>query len=515
MTIFFKILITSAALVVLTLFSQPAVSQSVVPPHVHSYEFVKHQNSSSGHFFVTPLKLQGTLADSTKVLSTLCIINTEGELIWFYQEGIHPFLNFNFYPDLNLFSFHERKYSGKNYNITLDTLLLPADTFYTFQAKSDTHEFWAEDDNTFLMAARKDSSADLSGYLFNGNPGPSNASLQGFQIQEQDSLGNLIFRWNTNDHISPDEMVDDYTNAMNSARFDYAHGNSIDKDEFGYYYISLRHTNCICKIDSTGQIVWRLGGENSNFTFPNDRGFSGQHDARILDNGNISLFDNSNTHFPHFTRGVEYSIDTMSWEATKVNEFSYNDTIYSSAQGNYHICSDNSRVLNFGSIFRPNPSFIRLDSTNNLISELSFVDSVISYRTFFYPGDIPGLSNRPYIYCQDTIGGKLLSVDQGFDNFIWNTGDTTHQIYVTNNGTYQCWVTHGVGMIGSELIEIDLADICEPNLSIQSANKPQQKMIVGYYNLLGQEVLKPLPFQIYIVLYTDGSSKKTIFFEGP
>jgi hypothetical protein len=65
-----------------------------------------------------------------------------------------------------------------------------------------------------------------------------------------------------------------------------------------------------------------LGGENDYFTWVNDSNrISYQHDARVVPNGNITLFDNGNNREPEFSRALEISVDTTSWEVTKVWEF--------------------------------------------------------------------------------------------------------------------------------------------------------------------------------------------------
>ncbi len=62
----------------------------------------------------------------------------------------------------------------------------------------------------------------------------------------------------------------------------------------GIILLSFRHLNEVTKIDSSsGEIIWRLGGKQNQFTFLGDTmPFSAQHDARRIANGNLTLFDN-------------------------------------------------------------------------------------------------------------------------------------------------------------------------------------------------------------------------------
>src|SRR5690606_33427409 len=104
---------------------------------------------------------------------------------------------------------------------------------------------------------------------------------------------------------------------------DYAHGNAVELDSDGNILISSRHMNEITKIDrTTGEIIWRWGGKNNEFTFVNDTlAFSFQHDIRRLPNGNVTLFDNGNHHKPPRSRAVEYELDEVNKTATVVWQY--------------------------------------------------------------------------------------------------------------------------------------------------------------------------------------------------
>lgn len=63
--------------------------------------------------------------------------------------------------------------------------------------------------------------------------------------------------------------------------YDYCHLNSLEKDDDGSYLVSMRGPSTLYKINGdTGEIMWRLGGMNSNFTISDEDRFYYQHDAR-------------------------------------------------------------------------------------------------------------------------------------------------------------------------------------------------------------------------------------------
>src|SRR6476619_3351544 len=83
---------------------------------------------------------------------------------------------------------------------------------------------------------------------------------------------------------------------------DYAHIDSVAVMPDGDLLASFRHLSAVLEIARTahdgfqvGDIVWRLGGRHSSFTFPDDpqaSGPCGQHHASVLPNGHILVFDN-------------------------------------------------------------------------------------------------------------------------------------------------------------------------------------------------------------------------------
>jgi len=105
------------------------------------------------------------------------------------------------------------------------------------------------------------------------------------------------------------------------------------------------------KIDArTGDIIWRLGGRNNQFTIMNDPlgGFSAQHSGRILDNGNLLLYDNGLRHSPPESRAVEYRLDATNRTATLVWEFRHNPPIFTPIVGSAQRLLNGNTLVGFG-----------------------------------------------------------------------------------------------------------------------------------------------------------------------
>ena len=95
--------------------------------------------------------------------------------------------------------------------------------------------------------------------------------------------------------------------------------------------ISMRHTDGVYKIDrTTGDIVWKLGGTTTpeSLTVIDDplgaNPFGGQHDARMLDDGTLTVFDNGMTR-NRPPRAVRYQIDESAGTATLLESVSDTD----------------------------------------------------------------------------------------------------------------------------------------------------------------------------------------------
>ncbi len=115
-------------------------------------------------------------------------------------------------------------------------------------------------------------------------------------IQEQDADGNVVFEWNsdTDGGLVEETVTPDIP--------DYSHLNSVVVMADGDLLASFRHTSSVLKIARTahdgfqvGDVVWRLGGRNSDFDFVDDTSPAGpcaQHTASELENGNILIYSN-------------------------------------------------------------------------------------------------------------------------------------------------------------------------------------------------------------------------------
>lgn len=209
--------------------------------------------------------------------------------------------------------------------------------------------------------------------------GRADATVIDLIIQELDESRNVVFEWNSADHIAiTDTFVD-----LTTRTVDYIHGNAVELDFDGNILISSRNLSEITKIDrQTGDIIWRLGGKQNEFVFENDEQFRYQHDIRRLSNGNITLFDNRSYESPEYSRAVEYEIDEENKTVLKVWEYRNTPDIYAVAMGNHQRLPNGNALIGWGSV---TTAATEVTPEGIKVFELSFDPPYANYRAFRFP----------------------------------------------------------------------------------------------------------------------------------
>jgi hypothetical protein len=163
-------------------------------------------------------------------------------------------------------------------------------------------------------------------------------------VQEVNSQGSLVWSWRASDHVSPASSVLALPATINGqTALDVYHCNSVDADPAtGQVLLSMRHTSSVYLIErvnpngglvQNGPLLWKLEGCGNSATDPDHETvlalqqdpegcFAGQHDARFLPNGNVTIYDDHTAQQGTGARGVEYSVDVPSASATFVAQFS-------------------------------------------------------------------------------------------------------------------------------------------------------------------------------------------------
>ena len=201
--------------------------------------------------------------------------------------------------------------------------------------------------------------------------------------QELDlETGEVLFEWRSLDHVGVEESYREPPQDPGTP-IDYFHINSIDIDFDGNFLISAKGTSAVYKVDrESGEVLWRLGGKESDFEMgPGTRTVS-QHDARRQEDGTITIFDNGAPPQVHEqSRGIVVSLDMDEMSADLVREYTHPKELVSTSQGNAQVLPNGNVFVGWGSA----PFFSEYSKEGELLFDASFRGSTQSYRAFRLP----------------------------------------------------------------------------------------------------------------------------------
>lgn len=354
---------------------------------------ITKNNPSDGYILINQFHLSATDPNPTNYIA---ILNNDGFPVY-YKKSNNQIINFKYFETIT----NQKRYSYNDH--TLGKIIVMNDQFEEINQlellpynnhsyiRTDNHDFIYLNDNHYILPAYVNRpNVDMTAY-----GGASSVELTDFVFQEIIN-GQVVFEWDTKDFPEFLQHTDPiyYQQFATNPRVDYFHFNSINIDPFdNNFIVSARHTNQIIKINrTTGQIMWRFGGSNSDFNLVGNSVISHPHHATILSNGNLLLFDNGVTKTPKQSRLVEFDIDETNFTATIAKEYTetgrYFD-IMGSAQkldnGNYFIGWGG----NITSQVNANKSDItEINSNGNIVLDLSFSNNpnsfTYSYRALKY-----------------------------------------------------------------------------------------------------------------------------------
>ncbi|QIN84520.1 hypothetical protein GBA63_19130 [Rubrobacter tropicus] len=254
---------------------------------------------------------------------------------------------------------------------------------------ADHHEFLITERDTALIGIYGEATRDLSSL-----GGRTDGVVLEGVVQEIDiRSGEVLFEWHSLEHVGFDEYAYELS-PENEDAFDYFHINSVDVDRDENLLISARRTSAVYKIDrETGEVIWRLGGEKSDFEMGEGARFAYQHDARRRSDGTITLFDNRGERMNEPSRGVALELDEDAMTATLVREYTHPTDTFAIFQGNVQALPNGNAFVGWGS----SPYLSEFSRDGELLFDARFPDEAESYRAFRspwkgQPADVPAVA---------------------------------------------------------------------------------------------------------------------------
>ncbi len=240
--------------------------------------------------------------------------------------------------------------------------------------KADLHDFHITPQDTAVLTAFQPLRCDLSSL-----GGPHGGAVTDSLFQEVDLRTGLVRReWNSVDHIP---LADSYSSAVTTSLetpFDYFHLNSVDQLSAGRTLISARNTWGLYELNSqTGQVLVNIGGKRSNVKLAGGANTAYQHDATVLGNGEISIFDNGGVPMVHpQSRALIESITAGT--ANVVSVFEHPQPLKSGSQGNVQALANGDFFVGWGA----EPYFSEFSPSGELLYDSHFHGSYQAYRAY-------------------------------------------------------------------------------------------------------------------------------------
>jgi hypothetical protein len=210
--------------------------------------------------------------------------------------------------------------------------------------------------------------------------GARNGAIVDTAVQAVDMKTGLVrWEWHSLDHVGVSESHAPVPTT--AAPWDWFHLNSIDPEPDGNILISGRTTWASYQVrDTSGEIVWRLGGTKSSFTMAPGTETAWQHDARMQPDGTVTLFDDGSNPRVHYqSRGVRVAIDTRAHTAKLVRAYPHpGGPLLADSQGNMQTLHSESVVIGWGAI----PSVSELAQNGALLFDAHLPPGSSSYRAF-------------------------------------------------------------------------------------------------------------------------------------
>jgi len=326
--------------------------------------------TAPGKLFLANMRFNGTYAPY------LMILDNSGYPV-FYRALQARAWDFKIQPNglMTYFDSFSQSY------LVMDTLYQIIDTIRCGNGYStDVHELRMLPNGNALLMSYDPQIVDMSRIVPGGDTA---AVVTGLIIQELDTRKNVVFQWRSWDHF----QITDANNVDFTAHtIDYVHGNAIEVDWDGNLLISCRHMDEITKVNRlTGNIIWRWGGKNNQFTFLNDSlRFKWQHAIRRIPNGNYTMFDNGVWRPTQFSRAVEYHLDETAMTATLVWQYQQSPDVFGGALGYVQRLPNGNTLIGWGST---TPTVTEVAPDGSKVFELSFDTGMYSYRAYRLEAD--------------------------------------------------------------------------------------------------------------------------------
>ena len=314
------------------------------------------------------------------------IFTPQGRLVWFDHPGgglVDEDLNVQTYQGHSALTLWQGKVLswgfGEGEDIVLDSRYRKVATVGGGNGlKADLHEFQIAPHDVAYITAFNPISCDLK-----SAGGSANGVILDTAIEAIDVKTGLVrWEWHSLDHVAASESQ--IGAPPDSRPWDWFHINSIDPQSNGDILISARNTWDAYQIQGgTGRILWRIGGGTTSFKMGPGTTTAWQHDARVLPNGDITIFDDgSDPPVEPESRAITISLDLKAHQATLVSAIKHPGLpLLSASQGNVQTLANGNMVVAYGGV----PEISEYSKRGALLFDEHLPYDMASYRGYRHP----------------------------------------------------------------------------------------------------------------------------------
>ena len=195
--------------------------------------------------------------------------------------------------------------------------------------------------------------------------------------------GLVMFEWHAMGHVP---LSASHWPVPTSAAtpWDWFHINTVDVEPDQNLLINSRNTWAAYQVGHTyGEILWSLGGRSSSFALGPGVRFAWQHDATMLPDGTIQIFDNEDDpEIEPSSRGIDIRLDFATHTATLAHQYlNPGKPVLADSQGDVQQLPDGGHLIGWGAV----GLVTELSPSGSLALAMTLAPGVASYRAYRFP----------------------------------------------------------------------------------------------------------------------------------
>lgn len=238
---------------------------------------------------------------------------------------------------------------------------------------ADEHEFVLLDDGHYIVLGYKPTDIKFP----NGRVSHAYAGI----VQERKD-NKVIFEWDGSHYSDIIDACQIECPQWMNKNADFMHVNSIQVDpRDNNLIISMANTYSVVKVDrSSGKILWQLGGKNDEFGLTQNQKFHRQHDAQMLPDGRLILFDNR-YNLKEYARVLIFNLDEQNKRVQSFKEISSEALI--PFMGSVQILPDENLFIGCGRSYSCAAKLI--NPKGEAYFQMTVNRPYTTYRAYFFP----------------------------------------------------------------------------------------------------------------------------------